>query len=161
MPYAVTHVIITIVVVSLLWRYFIKQKGKLYYVLVAGVFGLIPDLDYFIYYVFHPLTELAMSTVHRIYSHSFVWVFAILFISLFFHKKMFFYMAAFGFSLHLILDGLLVGHIYPLSPFITYNFNLGLLSSSYGINVLMGLDAIILIGWLYHEYKAREIKDWI
>lgn len=161
MPYAVTHIVITIVIASLLWHYFLKRKGKLYYVLVAGVFSILPDIDYIIYYIFNPLTGIAMNSIHRLYSHSFIWIFLILFFSLFFHKKLFFYFAALGFSLHLVLDGSLVGGIYPLYPFINYKLGLNLLSGTYGNAILMGLDAVILIGWLYHEYKHREIKDFI
>lgn len=162
MPYAVTHILVTIIIADLIWHFFIKHKNyKLHFIFLAGFFGILPDIDYIIYYLFNPLAGIAMNEVHRLYSHSFIWVFAILFLSLFFHKKLFFYFCALGFSLHLILDGLLVGDIYPLSPFINYKFGLNLLSGTYGNYVLMGIDAVILILWLYHEYKAKEIKDFI
>ena len=49
MPLAVTHVLLTIIVVDLFRDYVLKKKYKKYFtlhtILIAGIAGLLPDID--------------------------------------------------------------------------------------------------------------------
>ena len=45
MPYAVAHVILTIVIADIYRDYFAKKRFPMIYVLIVGIAGLIPDLD--------------------------------------------------------------------------------------------------------------------
>ena len=47
MPYAVTHVIFALVIADVIRDYVVRDKKKfpLHYVLIAGIAGLLPDID--------------------------------------------------------------------------------------------------------------------
>ena len=45
MPYAVAHTILTIVMADIYRDYITKKKFPMIYVFIAGIAGLIPDLD--------------------------------------------------------------------------------------------------------------------
>tara|TARA_Y100000034_G_scaffold125404_1_gene174896 strand:- start:851 stop:994 length:144 start_codon:yes stop_codon:yes gene_type:complete len=47
MPYAVTHVLVAIIVAELLRDYW--KKFNLHYVLIAGIGGLLPDIDIIVF----------------------------------------------------------------------------------------------------------------
>ena len=47
MPYAVTHVLVAIILAEIIRDYIVKDKKKfpLHYILIAGIAGLLPDVD--------------------------------------------------------------------------------------------------------------------
>lgn len=157
MPLAVTHVILTIVLVDIYRDFIAKKKFPLFFVLLAGFGGLLPDIDLlfqwfnlgFLHGDFHlvliPLVLFVLGFVlYKIYS-----------------KKNYFMYPLFlgvGYLIHLIFD-IVVGSgyhqmFYPLS---NVKIGLSLIPSEY----LIGIDAVILLVWLFHEYRQHNIKDFI
>ena len=53
MPYAVAHVILTIVIADIYRDYFAKKRFPMVYVLIAGIAGLIPDADILVSWIFN------------------------------------------------------------------------------------------------------------
>ncbi|MBM3230000.1 hypothetical protein FJZ26_06215, partial [Candidatus Parvarchaeota archaeon] len=69
MPYAVTHVILTIVAADLYRDYFARRKFSTWYVLIAGIAGLLPDMDLPASW-FANLFLGTSYNFHRLYTHS-------------------------------------------------------------------------------------------
>ena len=73
MPQSVTHVIIALVVASLIRDYYVSKSGRkkfpLHYVLIAGIAGLLPDIDVAAYWILH-FFGFTLSEVHRNFTHS-------------------------------------------------------------------------------------------
>ena len=175
MPYAVAHVILTIVIADIYRDYFAKKKFPMIYVLIAGIAGLFPDIDIPAGGVFNFIFG-TDYIFHRIYTHSLIYAIVFFLISIFFlisRKKdyrilnwkipkqaffMFFLALAFGWFLHISLDCTLAAdgylNIIPSMPltFCPHPFN---------NDVLAGFDAIILVLWLIHEQWKHDIKDYI
>lgn len=98
MPYAVTHVLIAIIVADIIRDYFVKDKRKfpLHYVLIAGIAGLLPDIDLVSYVmagisagisVQTSINELSASIFHPSLTHSLLFpllflIFAFIFVFL-------------------------------------------------------------------------------
>src|SRR3989344_1310615 len=121
MGYAVTHVIVAIVLIDLYRDYIAKKKFSTWFVLIGGIAGLLPDLD-------APLEWLATAIVgeavylHRVVTHSllFVGVFLLLAVPFYMHRSLemkifkwkvpyefvaiFFTVIAFGWLTHIALD---------------------------------------------------------
>ena len=76
MPYAVAHVILTIVIADVYRDYFAKKKFPMIYVLFAGIAGLLPDMDVPAGWIFNFIFKTNYN-FHRIYTHSLIY--AILF----------------------------------------------------------------------------------
>lgn len=85
MPYAVTHVLIAIVIAEIIRDYFVKDKKHfpLHYVLIAGIAGLLPDIDILLYLAvgfisgISPakiINNLSVSYFHPSFTHSLLWV---------------------------------------------------------------------------------------
>ena len=174
MPYAAAHVIITIVLADIYRDYISKKKFPMIYVLIAGIAGLLPDIDIPISWMFNFVFGTDYN-FHRIYTHSLLYAIiffltAILF--LFLRKKdykilkwdvpkqaiiMFFFALAFGWFMHILLDCALAADGYlNLIPSIP----LKLCPSPFSNNVLQGFDAVILVLWLIHEQWKHDIKDY-
>lgn len=77
---------------------------------------------------------------------------------------MYFFVICFGILFHIFLDYLLVGGqsdgIMFLYPFSMVQYSLGLLINV-NINVIAGIDAVILLMWLWHEEIRHKISDFI
>lgn len=176
MPYAVTHILVALIVADIIRDYVVKNKKKfpLHYVLIAGISGLLPDLDTIAYWFLNMLYGIPSSLVHRLYSHNLT--IALIFLLLGFltikiknihfsrHKlklSIIFYMIALGYFIHLILDYFLSGKIMPLFPFSTLKVGLELTSGRLGDSILQGIDAILLVLWLVHEEVKHRISDFI
>ena len=71
MPYAVTHVLAAIILVELFREYIIKDNRKFprYYILIAAIGGIIPDLDIGLVYIMH-FFGFAVEQIHRTFLHS-------------------------------------------------------------------------------------------
>ena len=169
MPYAVTHVILTIIIADMYRDYVAKKKFSMWYVLIAGIAGLLPDADI-------PLSFGTSYNFHRLFTHSMLWFILIFLAGLAFFmiKKqeykvfrwivpknaivMFFMAVAFGWFMHILLDCSISAdgylNIIPTVP-------LWFCPAPFPGDVAAGIDAIILILWLVHEQWRHEIKDYI
>lgn len=174
MPLAVTHVLFTIIIVNIYRDYITKHKKlfSLHTVLIAGIAGLLPDIDIpirMIYGLFDANVPALLQ--HGMLTHT--PLFALIFLILGFmlwkqqkHKSaVVFFVISFGISFHLFLDWFIGGGAYEgimwFFPLSTHTFKLHVLMNL-GMNDLpMALDAIILLGWLWHEEVKHKIKDFI
>ena len=175
MPYAVAHVILTIVIADLYRDYVSKKKFPMVYVLIAGIAGLLPDMDVPIGWVFN-LFFMTNYNFHRIYTHSLLYsaiffIIALIILALrntyykvlkwTLHKRaiaMFFFAMSFGWFMHIALDCALAADGYlNLVPSIPLNF----CPHPFSNEALVGFDAIILVLWLMHEQWRHDIKDYL
>lgn len=189
MPLAVTHVLVPLIFLELTrdnWRKARKFFSKRH-VFLIGLAGLLPDLDVPIYTA---IAFLGKSTAvtnigHRIIFHN-LWIplgflgFFILFY--YFLPKLWelkknkakklksfgkvFLVLFIGWVSALILDAVLTGGVMPFYPLSNYlvdwNF-VGRASCATGIpglTILVSMDALLLIFWLWHEEMSHRIKDY-
>jgi membrane-bound metal-dependent hydrolase YbcI (DUF457 family) len=175
MVYAVTHVIVAIVLIDLYRDYIAKKKFSTWFVLIGGIAGLLPDLDLPLQWIVNGIANEAV-VIHRVISHSLMFVAGFLLIALFFivqkhktlrifrkevsfyHIALFFTVIAVGWFTHIALDCSIAGD-YNLTWF--PGVSLGFCFAPFSKDVMLGLDAIILILWLIHEEWAHKIKDFI
>ncbi len=175
MAYAVTHVIVAIVIIDLYRDYIAKKKFSTWLVLIGGIAGLLPDLDVPLQWLANALVGQAI-TLHRVVTHSlfFVGVFLLLALPFYLHRHLelkvakwripyefiaiFFTVVAFGWLTHIALD-CAVASDYNLTWFPGHP--LGFCPHPFSSDTLLGLDAIILMLWLIHEEWAKKIKDFI
>ena len=174
MPYAVAHVILTIVIADLYRDYIAKKRFSMAYVLIAGIAGLMPDLDVPATWAFNFIFGVHYN-FHRIYTHSLSYAIIFFLISmmfLFIRKEkykilkwavrrqpivIFFLAMAFGWFMHIALDcGLAADGYLNLIPTIP----LGFCPHPFSNEALVGFDAIILVLWLVHEQYRHDIKDY-
>ena len=123
MAYAVTHILVVIVILELARHYvFGKNKFPRYLVVIGGIAGLMPDIDIPLGWVYNFVTGIGIN-FHGMFTHSFVFValFAILGLVLQIRKNMqwakIFYVIAFGWFMHLALDCLYGGYKTFFWPF--------------------------------------------
>ena len=182
MPHAVTHVLIPIILLSLFRDFFLNDKQRkrfpLHYVLIAGVAGLLPDIDVIVYYVMS-FFGYSLSEVHRTFSHNlfvvllFVVLGVVAYVFGFRNKELgkhhlrldkIFYVIAFGVFVHLVLDFVVAGIIMPFYPLSDWSIGLNTiryLPNAWQDSFVPSLDAGLLILWLvYMEFK-HKISDFI
>ena len=174
MPYAVTHVLLTIILVDLYRDYVTKHKAyfTLHTILIAGIAGLLPDLDIPIRIIFRffnwaipPLLEHGGITHTAIFGLIFLIPAFILWKKEKHRTAMYFFVITFGILFHVFLDYFLGGGagegvmwLWPLSN-VTYKLHL---LQGIGLpNLAESLDAVILLGWLVHEEVKHKIKDFV
>ena len=174
MPYAVAHVILTIVIADVYRDYIAKKRFPMIYVFIAGIAGLIPDLDVPAGWAFNFIFKTNYN-FHRVYTHSLSYaiiLFLIAMVFLFSKKEkykilkwnaskqafaMFFLAMAFGWLMHIALDCTLAADGYlNLIPTIPLKF----CPSPFSNQAIVGFDAIILVLWLVHEQWKHKIKDY-
>ena len=180
MPQAVTHVLVAIVLAQLIRDYFVKDKQKfpLHYVLIAGIAGLLPDIDIIAYWALH-FFGFTLAEVHRTFTHT-IFV-PLLFLGLFFifdgfklnisefgkrHMKlaMVFLMIAFGSAIHLFLDAIICGQITFFYPLSSFSFGLDLVSklpNPLSRLAVPCLDAAILVLWLIYLEIRHKISSFL
>ena len=168
MPFAVTHVISSIILVDLYRDYVAKHKKyfTLHTVFIAGLAGLLPDIDLPLNWL---LNFFGLGIAHRALTHAPVFglIFLIPAIILWRQKKhktaMYFFVASFGILLHIFLDYSLStdnGGLMLLYPFSTQAYALNLLENA-TTTLFAGIDAILLLLWLWHEEIKHKISDYI
>lgn len=168
MPFAVTHVLLTIIFVDLYRDYIAKYKKyfTLHTVFIAGIAGLLPDIDIPLNWF---LGFFSSGLAHGTITHT--PLFGLIFLIpglILWHKKnhkaaMYFFVICFGILLHISLDFLFRTDAYGIIFF--YPFS----NATYGLNLLKnfspiffaGIDAIILLLWLWHEEVKHKISDFI
>ncbi len=168
MPFAVTHVLASIILVDLYRDYFAKHKKyfTLHTIFIAGFAGILPDIDIPLGYL---LNFFGIELQHRAITHTplFGLIFLIPAIALWKNKKhkaaMYFFVTALGIFTHIFLDYAVAADyngimwLYPLS---NAQYALNLLKNA-SPNFFAGIDAIILLLWLWHEEMKHKISDYI
>ena len=160
MPLAVTHILIPIILVDALRDHVIKKKNILSnkFVLLAGLAGLLPDIDLLI-------SLILGVNLHRTITHSIIVPLTFLFLFIVFLKKekysKIFLMLFIGFSFHIILD-VIFGEVYVLFPFSFggYYINPNHFSNLFVQELYTMMDAILLFFWLIHEELEHKISDY-
>jgi hypothetical protein len=158
MAYAVTHILIVILLLDLFRHYvFGKKKFPRYLLVIGGIAGLGPDVDV-------PLGWILGMNLHGVFTHSIFWVILFLAIGIIRHYQndqkwsKISYVIAIGWFVHLILDCAFGGYGTFLWPMMINTawcpqFNIDSLAP--------GIDAIILVLWLVHEEIHNKIKDYL
>ncbi len=174
MPLAVTHILLTIIVVDLYRDYLTKHKKlfSLHTLFIAGVAGLLSDIDI----PFRMAGELFNFNIPALLQHgglTHTLIFSLIFLIPGFilwkqekHKAAtVFFVISFGIFFHLFLDWLLGGGagegvmwFWPLS---TTTYKVHLLFKLGMADLPMALDAVILLAWLWHEERKHKISDFI
>lgn len=170
MPYAVTHVILALLILDIIRDYILKDRKKvpLHYIFIGGIAGLLPDIDIPIFWLLNDILSLNISWFHRTFTHSLFFAaipLIITFTLLAFSKNkkhlLFASVVSFGVSLHLLLDAVFSGYImlfYPLSP---VGYGLDLIGNAGWPSLWQGLDAIILLVWLWDLDRRHDLRDFM
>jgi len=179
MPYATTHILIAIILIELFREYFVKDNSRFprYYILIAAIGAVLPDLDVMAYYVLY-FFGFTFEQVHRTFLHT-IFVPLILFlIGIIIWKlkirnprlakrhiklPIVFYILGFGALLHLILDAILSGQIMFFYPFSKFAIGLNLVNIfPVGLRelVLPTLDGILLLFWIFWMEFKLKISDY-
>lgn len=159
MALAVTHVILTLVLLDL-FRYYVFNKKTFprYLVIIGGIAGLLPDIDIPLTWFYDLITSSTIN-FHGTFTHSILIPIIILVVTLFLQQKEWKkigYVLAAGWFFHLFLDCLFGGYTTFLWPFTLGNF-----CPQWGISShAADIDALILIGWLIHEEVHKKIKRY-
>jgi|SRR3989338_2313295 len=163
MANAVTHVILTIVIIDIFRDYFLKKKFPTWIVLIGGIAGLMPDIDIPFSWLYSWLTG-TNFWFHGGITHSIIIPIIFLLIGLFIwyrkgnrNTRIIFFAVSFGWFFHLILDCSFGGYSTLLFPFYAGNFCPEFNIQRYAA----AIDAVILVLWLLHEEIRHEIKDYI
>lgn len=184
MPQAVAHILIPMLFVAVLRDLYLNRKNKkvfpLHYVFIAGLAGIIPDLDIAAFWVLH-FFGFSFEQIHKTYAHSLLvpMAFFLLFLILIpVNKKakicnmgkhnlklsLIFLMLFTGSLLHLVLDGLFGEPFTILYPFSTVMIGLnidGYLPFELQSLFPATLDAALLIIWLFYLQLKHKISDVI
>jgi len=179
MPQAVTHVLIVIILLDIFRDYILKKKHRnkfpMHYLIIAGIAGLLPDIDIAVYWILKLTSGVALTNIHRTFTHTLFLPAIFLLLGFIFwsskseflekHKmklRMIFFVMAFGTLMHLLLDYLLSGYIIPFYPFSYASYGLNLIElTPWPETILPALDAILLLSWLIHEEIKHKISDFI
>lgn len=172
MPYAVTHILVPLIIIGLFRDYFVRKKFPLYYVFIGGIAGILPDLDVLVFY-FLSFFGVDFNSVHRTISHTLFVPLALLLLGLLtirnrsrrkFKLSIIFFVISFGTFTHLVLDAIFSGRIMPFYPLSYYavGFNIiDLAPFSWQPLLLPTLDAALLILWLCYLEIKHKISDFV
>ena len=165
MALAVTHIILTIVVLDLLRHYvFGKKNFPRYLIVVGGIAGILPDIDIPLSWTYNLIFGTSVN-LHGMFTHSIIFpvLFLLIGVGLHYGKNekwaKIMYVISFGLFFHLALDCLYGGYKTFLWPF---SMSTGGFCPQWGIsNHATSIDAIILVTWLIHEEMHKRIRDYI
>ena len=170
MPQAVVHVLAAIILLDLIRDYALKDRKKLslHYIFIGGVAGLLPDADIPLHWLLNNVLNFQVDWFHRTLTHSLFLPLATLVITLIliqFTKKkdtaLLFAVITFGFATHLLLDGILTGYIPLFYPLSQAQYGLNLLGKVTWPALIEGLDAIILLVWLWDLDRRHKLRDYM
>lgn len=184
MPYAVTHILVPIILVAIFRDFYLRNKDRkkfpLHYVLIAGLGGVLPDIDLAIS-VLLKFAGVANWYVHKTFTHSlfFPAIFFLIYLVLLPVKKeakicnltrhklklsTISLMIAIGSLIHILLDALVGGPAFFFYPFISTDFGFYLTSylpASLESLSLPLLDGILLVIWIVYLELKHKISDFI
>ena len=142
-----------------------KRKFPLHYVLIAWLAGLLPDLDIAVYYILS-FFGFTLQEIHRTFSHNIFIPLIFLLLGFLFigvrnrelgkHKlklSTIFFVISFGVVIHLILDALVSGIIFPFYPISNIQIGLNLINLApvaWQQTIEPTMDAAILIFWIIY-----------
>lgn len=165
MPFAVTHILIPILLVALFRDlYFKKGKFSSHYVLIAGLGGVLPDIDIPISFLLN-FFGVVNWNVHRLVTHSFILplgLFALYFLFSFSNSKAricnltkhklklstIFLMLAIGTLIHLLLD-------------FSFPYFIGVFSSEIRGLVAPTVDGVLLVLWIVYLELKHKISGFV
>lgn len=165
MPFAVTHILTSLFCVDFYRKKIIKRKDfPLWLVLIGGLAGLLPDIDYLVYWMLTPFMDIKPADIHGLYTHTIFIPLVLLLVALTLWKyKTIFHIliiTAMGYTTHLLLDGIFEEAKPLLYPFSSAPLGLGLIPEAQIVSVFISMDAIFLVLWLVYEWKYKKIKDY-
>lgn len=183
MPQAVTHILVPLLLLSFIRDYILSKNAKahfpLHYVLIAGIAGVLPDID-IIFSVILKLTGYSAWWIHKTFTHSLF--FPTIFLALFFilrpfHARTRFctigrhklklgtiaLMIAIGSYIHIGLDMLAGDQAYLFYPFSLHDYGIHLFSLLPFDHELVAalLDGILLVIWIVYLEVRHKISDFI
>lgn len=165
MPFAVTHILTSLFCVDFYRKKVIKRKDfPLWLVLVGGLAGLFPDIDYAMYWLLKPFIDLQPTDIHGLYTHTLLIPLLLLVIALLLRKyKTTFHVLiiiAMGYTTHLLLDMLFSESKPIFYPFSTTKIGFAWIPETMIISVFISLDAILLVLWLIYEWRMKKIREY-
>ena len=184
MPQAVTHILIPILIVAIFRDFYLKKKDKksfpLHYVLIAGLGGILVDIDIIISVLFYFIGAENWN-VHKTFTHSLffpIFLFVLFLVLRPAHAKakicnigrhklklrVIFLMLALGSLIHIILDSFFGEQAFFLYPFssVDYGINLfGYLPESLQGLAAPLLDGVLLVIWILYLELKHKISDFI
>ena len=173
MPFAVTHVLTSIILVDLYRDYVTKHKKyfTLHTIFIAGFAGLLPDIDIPLGMF---LNLFGVELAHRTVTHTpfFGLLFLIPGIIYWRMKKhkiaVYFFVTTFAILLHISFDYIFAtdhsAGVALFYPFSYETFHIGILGTMgilKSIQLFAAIDAVILLTWLWHEEVKHKISDFI
>jgi len=180
MPTAVIHILVPLVIIALIRDYYLSKKEKrkfpLHYVLIAGIAGALPDIDFLFFFILN-FFEFTIEQIHRTFTHSLF--FPLIFLIFYFTTKnvkwsglgrhkltlsMVSLMIAFGSFIHIILDAIIVASIFPFYPFSQVTIGLDLvnyLPEPFNGIIIPIIEGALLIFWLVYLEWKHKISDFI
>ena len=184
MPFAITHILVPLILAALfkdLYERKTKKKFSLHYVLIAGLAGIIPDLDVALFWLLNFFSNTEYDIIHKTYAHSLLvpLIFLILFIALKNtnakaricnigkHKlnlSIIFLAISFGSLTHIILDIIFSQPFLIFLPFTNFQAGFNLLSqlpTDLQDIALHSMEAALLIIWLAYLELKHKVSDFI
>jgi membrane-bound metal-dependent hydrolase YbcI (DUF457 family) len=164
MAYAVTHVLVPIVLLDLLRHYYFNAKQfPRYLIVIGGIAGLVPDIDIPLSWLYSLMTNTSID-LHGLYTHSLFSPILFVFVAIYFDYigkakwRNIFYVIAFGWFIHILVDWSYGGYKALFWPF--FYTSPGLFPPwqiwEYGASI----DAILLTLWIVHEEIHNHIRDY-
>lgn len=178
MPYAITHLLIPIILLEMFRDYIVKNKKAfpLHYVLIGGIAGILPDLDIGLFYILS-FFNFTKEAIHRTYSHSLLIPLLFLVLALISysfksktlgnrHLKLrnIFLVIAFGIFIHILLDAIVAGQVMPFYPLTNYSIGLNLINLfplSWQDTIWQSIEGALLILWLIYLELRHKISSFL
>ena len=182
MPQAVTHFLIAALLVAIFRDYYLKRRDKahfpLHYVLIGGLGGVLPDIDFAVFWFLQLMGETVWE-VHRGITHTLTFAALFIILGLFFrglkkdfvdHHRMrlsiIFTLLSIGILIHIFLDLILFGNttnlLYPFMQHLPIGLNLISYLPSEVIGVAFAsIDGILLMVWIAYLELKHKISDFI
>ncbi|MFH8080994.1 MAG: metal-dependent hydrolase [Candidatus Aenigmatarchaeota archaeon] len=165
MPLAATHVLFTVIIADLMRDYFIHKKYfTKHTIFLAGISGLLPDIDVPLSWIFQILDIETTLFTHGGITHTLFFGLIFLPIGFYFLKKhklkisTYFFVISFGIIFHLFLDFVFGGGadegIMFFWPFSNESYKIHLLSKLNLHDIPAAIDAIVLLVWLCMKKKS-------
>ena len=169
MPQAVVHVLVVIILLDIIRDFILKNKRSipLSFIFIGGVAGLLPDIDIPFYWLLKNFMHLPVEWFHRTFTHSIFFPIFFLVIALIFvllknkRYSLLFSIITFGVVMHLVLDAIFAGQIHLFYPFSQSAFGLNLFSWGGLDAIAPGVDALLLLAWLFYIEWRHKISDFI
>lgn len=174
MALAITHILASMLAIEL-FRKFIIKNNKIfprYYILIAAIAGLIPDLDIAAYYILY-FFGFTLEQVHRTFMHSAFIPLALFLIGITLYKtgikfpelrkhrlkaSTIFFIFSIGAIIHLILDAI-YGIIMPFYPLTNFAIGLNLIGKApEELQILIAgtIDGVLFLFWLmWMQFKLK------